>query len=261
MKETISEKIDRFIYHNEKIINKIMSIYTHENNGIDAKILFCSLLDSLSKCAYPDIKNNKKRFTETITRHSKWKESDNVSLLHFVRAFEIVENISNEFSALQDEVNILFYKNFKPSTNGISDHILTDIDPIYSDIEDKWPKNVNGNKIDLGIVTLEKLQHKSLLWLYRNSLVHEYRIPGGGMEPISHLRDKPYYQEIFTFVGCEIKNLQIEHKNFELHYPISFFKQICEDCLHSIAGEYREKNTSPFEIYSEGEYWIPEFND
>jgi len=50
-------------------------------------------------------------------------------------------------------------------------------------------------------------------------------------------------------------------KSFELHYPIDFFKQLCEECIHSVAKEYKDKGESPFKVYSEGEYWIPEFNE
>ena len=261
MLETIEEKIERFVQYNEKLMEQIMSIYSHENNGIHAKILFCSLFDSLAKCAYPEIKNNSERFKKTITTHTQWEDAERVSLLHFQRAFKIMDKTPEDFLDLKDEINILFHNYFKPTDAGVSNRISISIDPPYFEIENKWPKNNNGNKIDLGIVTLDKLQHKNLLWLYRNSIVHEYRIPGGGTEPISLRLTNPYYQEIFTFLGDDFKTLKIGHKNFELHYPINFFKQICEESLHSIAKEYRGKRESPFNIYSEGEYWIPEFND
>jgi len=67
-----------------------------------------------------------------------------------------------------------------------------------------------------------------------------------------------------TFIGDDFK---IVHKNFELHYPIDFFKQMCQESLHSIAQEYRNKGKgegegeSPFKVYSEGEYWLPKFNE
>jgi len=259
--ETIEKKINRFVQYNENLMEQIMLIYSHENNGVHAKILFCSLFDSLAKCAYPKIKNNSERFKKTIAIHTQWEDAERVSLLHLQRAFGIMDQIPKDFLDLKDEINILFHNHFKPTDSGVSDYIPISIDALYSEIENKWPKNSNGNKIDLGIVTLDKLQHKNLLWLYRNSIVHEYRIPGAGMEPISLRLTNPCYQEIFTFLGDDLKSLKIGHKNFELHYPIKFFKQICEESLHSIASEYRDKNESPFSVYSEGEYWIPEFND
>jgi len=108
---------------------------------------------------------------------------------------------------------------------------------------------------------LEQLQHKNLLWLYRNSIVHEFRIPGSGQEPISSMIENPCYQAISTFSGNNSKDFKIVHRNFELHYPISFLKKMCQESLQSIAQEYRDKGKSPFTVYSEGEYWIPNFNE
>ena len=261
MLETIEEKIERFVQYNKKLMEQIMSIYSHENNGIHAKILFCSLFDSLAKCAYPEIKNNSERFKKTITTHTQWEDAERVSLLHFQRAFEVTDRVIEEFSDLKDEINILFRRHFKPTGSGVSNRISISIDPSYSAIENKWPKNSKGNLSQLGEVALEQLQHKNLLWSYRNSLVHEYRIPGTGTEPIFRKFNNPCYQEISTFAGDNIEDFKIVHKNFELHYPIDFFKKMCQESLHSIVKEYRNKGESPYQVYTEGEYWIPKFNE
>ena len=262
MPETIEDKIDRFVQYNENLMEQIMSIYSYKNNGIHAKILFCSLFDSLAKCAYPEIKNNGERFKKTIVNHTQWEDAQRVSLLHLQRAFDVVDEIPERFLNLKDEINTLFFQHFQPSTYGVFDRLSLSIDPSYADIKSKFPTNSKGNLSQLGEIALEQLQHKNLLWLYRNSLVHEYRIPGAGTEPISRHWTDPCYQEMSTFIGDDFK---IVHKNFELHYPIDFFKQMCQESLHSIAQEYRNKGKgegeSPFKVYSEGEYWLPKFNE
>jgi len=260
MPETIEEKIDRFVKYNEDLIEQIMSIYCPKDNGIYAKVLLCSLFDSLAKCAYPDAANGE-RFKNTITTHTQWEDAERVSLLHLVRAFEVTENLSEDFLDLKKELNSLFSTHFNPHNGGMSQEIAINIDLLYSEIEKKWPKNSKGNLIQLGEVTLEKLQHKNLLWLYRNSIVHEFRIPGSGKETISFMIENPCYQAISIFFGNNIKDFKIVHKNFELHYPINFLKQMCKESLYSIAQEYRDKGESPFKVYSEGEYWIPKFNE
>ena len=161
----------------------------------------------------------------------------------------------------KDEIDTLVSKYFQPTNSGYSHQLPLDIDPFYSDIKDKFPRHSKGNLSQLGKVDFKQLRHKNLLWLYRNSLVHEYRIPGDGIEPISRQLHNPCYQEIFTVSEDNMEDLKIVHKNFELLYPIDFFRQICEECLYSIADEYRIKNESPYEVYSEGEYWIPKFNE
>lgn len=239
-----------------------MSIYSYENNGIHAKILFCTLFDSLAKCAYPETKNNSERFKKTIANHTQWEDAERVSLLHLQRAFEITNRVPEEFSDLKDEINILFSKHFQPSSDGISNQLTLNIDPFYLDIKNKIPINCKGNPSQLGEVALEQLQHKNLLWLYRNSLVHEYRILGGGMEPtISFRSSNPSYHGKSTLTGDNIEDLKIVHKNFELHYPIYFFKKMCQESLNSVAKEYRDKGKSPYKVYAEGEYWIPKFNE
>ena len=47
------------------------------------RILLFSLLDALSKCAFPEEKRfgaNKRRFVQLIDRYSDWKHKDRVSL-------------------------------------------------------------------------------------------------------------------------------------------------------------------------------------
>jgi len=87
--ETIEDKIDRFVQYNENLMEQIMSIYSYKNNGIHAKILFCSLFDSLAKCAYPEIKNNGERFKKTIVNHTQWEDAQRVSVkFHHVVPFQ-----------------------------------------------------------------------------------------------------------------------------------------------------------------------------
>ena len=112
MSETIEEKIKRFIQYNEDLMEQIMSVYSHENNGIHAKILFCSLFDSLAKCAYPEITGNADRFMKTIIKHTLWEDAERVSLLHLQRAFQIMDKIPKEFLVPSKKVWVKVHLNF-----------------------------------------------------------------------------------------------------------------------------------------------------
>ena len=135
------------------------------------------------------------------------------------------------------------------------------MDPLLRVVQNNWPTDENGNFRHLGNIQIEHLLHKHLLWLYRNRLVHEYRIPGLGSESPFRLEYDPYYQQVSTIDFSRDTGIRLTDSHWELVYPTGFFRQITETVLMNIAKFHRQNETSPFTAYSDGNYWIPEFNE
>lgn len=124
-----------------------------------------------------------------------------------------------------------------------------------------WPQKSGCIPEKLGRLGLDKLQHKNLLWLYRNSLVHEFRLPGRGVERRGTQESSAYYQQVSQIEGLNPEvGLQFSNR-WELIYPTGFFKSLAERVLHRVADFHLLNGTSPFAAYSEGSFWIPSYND
>jgi hypothetical protein len=242
----------------------IESALTDENKmhqSINAKILLCSIFDSLSKSRFPSGIKNGDRYKKTVVECTDWCDCERISLLHLVRAFEVSGTIPPAFEPLRKWASDEFVKRFPTTKRLIGCHSPVRKDPLLSEVQKYWPTdkiNFLGVKVN---VRLEHFQHKHLLWLYRNSLVHEYRTPGRGSERTARLETDPYYQEVSNIselspdFGMKFTN------RWELVYPTGFFLQVARSALSSIAEFHKQKNTSPFAAYSEGTYWIPSLNE
>ncbi|TCK02969.1 hypothetical protein [Marinobacterium mangrovicola] len=261
MCESISEKCDRFIAHNQQMIEVAVSERNLQNGAIHAKVLLCSIFDSLSKSAFANISNNSRRFKTTIDSYSNWEDRDRISLLHLVRAFDIYTNIPPEFEELREWSISLFRTEFPVSRRILSASPLINRDPHLLDIQNIWPRDNNDEFLSIGSIKPYQLQHKHMLWLYRNRLVHEYRSPGGGFNTMRLNESLPYYIEASTIQGYTEEQGLILSNHWELTYPVGFFLELCHHALLGIAEMHREANTSPFAAYSDGSYWIPDFNE
>lgn len=260
--ETNMEKIDRFIQFNQNMINATVTDDNLRNQGIHAKVLLCAIIDSLAKSRFPNISRNGDRFIQTVGECGEWPDSDRISLLHLKRAIEVIPTIPIEFSNLENWADSAMQEKFRVTNRLLSVHKQISEDPAPKEIDPIWPLDASGSRMQLGDIAFKKLQHKNLLWLYRNSLMHEYRIPGKGSE-LGTLRKRaePFYQEVSQVEEINSSAGLIFTNRWELVYPTMFFYRLSENILRNVAEHHRRENTSPFEAYSEGSYWIPKFNE
>jgi len=84
-------------------------------------------------------------------------------------------------------------------------------------------------------IPLDFIRHGSLLYTYRNSLVHELRQKGQGMNIIKNA-EQPYYQIMDTVVPETLETgMRILRKQtLELVYPLNLFKTLCEDAIKNV---------------------------
>ena len=127
------------------------------------------------------------------------------------------------------------------------------LDPEAEDVNKFWPTQ-KEHKIPLEGIDLQSLQHCQLLYTYRNSLVHELRIPGHGMEFGDDI--EPFYHLASTFGP----NQEIEVTSVELVYPWRFLHSLCDRSLESLKEYFIANDLNPYDSFTFGTYWLDELN-
>lgn len=255
--ETVEEKIDRFQLYNRTMIAAALSKANRRHQGLPAKLLLCSIFDSLSIAAFPSENGVGKRYRETVSKHSNWAHYDRVSLLQLCGVLEGIAQLPHEFSQLNGWAQSEKAKRFPISNRLISNHKNLALDPTLQEILREWPCQSNGSPDKLnGKLLPYMFTHKNLLWKYRNKLAHEFRLPGAGAESVFRMEADPYYQEVSTISDIDPVDGFIFSNRWELIYPTGFFAQIAKSALESICSEYRGSGTSPFLSYQEGSSWL-----
>lgn len=255
--ETVEEKIARFRSYNRTVIAAAFSKSNLRHQGLPAKLLLCSIFDSLSIAAFPNESSVGKRYQQTVSIHSGWAHHDRVSLLQLCGVLDGLCQVPSSFSDLNGWAQYEKCKRFAASNKLLSSDKKLVIDPTLQDVLAEWPCQDNGQpeKLD-GRFLPCKFTHRNLLWMYRNKLAHEFRLPGAGAESAFRVEFSPYYQEVLTVSDVNPASGLVFSNRWELVYPTGFFIQIAKRALESICSDYRVSGTSPFLSYQEGGPWL-----
>lgn len=240
METLLNEAINRYCNHFSKQIVRVNEV-SGESEELFRKILFCSILDALSRSVFPH-KEKRKNFTLLVQKYGDWPEHNRVSLPHLEALLK--DNTDTAFEKLR-EITTTRLKGWKHPMNTIA----LDRDPELDEIVEYWPK---GRKKD----DIDRLTHLQLLYSYRCFLVHEFRTPGYGVDAFDPDADKPYYHELDTH--SDEKSMWIE--SIELVYPVKFFENLCKNVLRGLKKHLQEKKKNPYKSYIFGSYWIEPLN-
>lgn len=233
-------------------INKFISYFTHkyeiiknskfeESDELFKKILYVGIIDALAKTVFPR-PGNRERFVEFIKTFSDWGNGERISLPHLKRLLDFTPE--PKYAEIRKFV-VSKYSQWIPG------HVIElENDPEYKEIIKYWPKGYVNSEIIEGI-KLESIQHVHLFYSYRNSLVHEVRNLGYGIEENS-LEKEPSYHHMDTLNG---------EKTWELVYPLGFFENICESCIDRLEKYLILNNINPYNSFKFGSYWREELNE
>mgnify|MGYP000359691959 CR=1 FL=1 len=257
--ETLEEKVDRFKEYYLGLIKTAECEQNITNQKVHSKILSCSIFDAISKSIFPEISSNCQQFTALVRLCKNWPESQKVSLLHLVRLLEITPNLPSSTNELKIYATQQFESKFPNSNSIMSNNKAISSDVEIEAILELWPTQ-NGKPIKIGKVLPHQLKHEYLLWLYRNSVVHEYRNPGRGVELGLYVPEYAFYQEMATVSKIDEKEFKFT-SHWELVYPYRFFINLCKEALDVVSLLHNKNKTSPFQAYSEGTFWLPNFNE
>lgn len=237
--ETLRDNIDQFTSFFHEQLGSIHSAQFPKNGNIFKKILYVAIIDALSKTVYPK-KGNRNRFVYFVRSFSGWDYCKRISLPHLVRLLQ--RDPDPEFSNLREFAFPLFDK------WDTDDEQKLDEDPDCEEVQKRWSKNkAHARRIEK--VPLDFIRHDHLLYTYRNSLVHELRYPGYGMES----GNEPFYHYR--------PHLDVPEKSsWQLAYPVGFFEAICKTALENLKKYYTINRIDPCSFFSFGPYWIEELN-
>lgn len=173
MPDKRQEDIDRFIGYFKNQLYEIKALQT-EHAGLYRRLLYASVLDTLAGSVLPN-RHNRDRFTYFLQRFCQWPDGDRVSLPHLVQLLR--KNPDPAFEKLREWALVKF------KALPVHGSALMPIkhDPSFDEVKRLWPAQ-KEHRTPLEGVDLVSLQHFQLLYFYRNTLVHELRTPGYGME-------------------------------------------------------------------------------
>jgi len=210
-----------------------------ESNSLFRKILYVGLLDALSKTTTYPKKGNRERIVSFMKHFTDWKDHERISLPHLVRFLGKVPD--PEFSVVREYAFSLIDQWPRGSM------ISLDKEPFLLDVKKLWPSTAQKPLED---INLEHLQHVNLFYRHRNSLIHELREPGYGMEFKEDT--EPFYHSM--------SRVDSDEKTWELVYPLGFYERICRTAIDKLREYYIKERIDPYSLYNFGTYWIDELN-
>jgi len=235
--EDIEISIHNFVDYFSCEIEKINDLFVTIKGQIDhsgshilyQKILYCIILDALSRAAYPEISGTRERFIKLIEEFSEWKYFNRVSWFQLMLDLEARKIFNGKL-----------YAECKRHVNSWAAGriIRPDCDDLHDDV--------------LNLATKEQREivcnntYSALLWKYRNTLVHEFREPGYGIETGDD-GPEPYYHSMTTAGATKT--------SWELVFPVALFRNLCEQGLGNLAERLRETKRSPHASFDYGSYW------
>ncbi len=200
------------------------------------KILLISLLETLASSAFPN-KGVRERFLSLIDGYSGWKDKDRVSLPQLQM---LVLNSSQGVD--EKERRALFQQVSKEINAWPIGRILRpdEVDPFWQ----TWPifaKYMRCQEL------IKRARYASLLWRFRNFIVHEGRSPGNSFE-ISSDNSTPYYLETADLNGNNL---------WELTMPADFISAIVESCAAKLKKDYFEAlKVNPYDNFTLASNWF-----
>lgn len=246
--ESVEEKIERYATHFRSQIALVERLETGEGRGVHHQILYCAILDAMSKPVFPrSPADNRSRFVRFLEKFGDWADGQRISLVHLERLLSLHPDPAFEDLRLFAKERLAKWR---------LEHgwiVPLKSDPLEGDVAGLWPKGPEHEK-PLGI-GLKYLSHLALLWRYRNSLMHEYRPSGGGWD-IGESPD-PYYHHVTELISAQPR---VSRNLWELVYPRPFLHRLCETSLANLAAYLKRNALNPFDSIVFGPYWLSELN-
>ena len=243
--EKLQQDVDRFTIYFKKQLDEIKALES-PHVELYRRLLYAIILDTLAGTVLPK-RPNKERFVYFVQRFCRWSDGERVSLPHLVRLLR--KNPDPVFQKLREWA----LEKFKALPVHGSQLMSISHDPLCDDVKSMWSVQ-KEHRTPLEGIDLVALQHFHLLYVYRNSLIHELRTPGYGMEFGED--DEPFYHLMST-LGDSAK---IVKSSVELVYPWRFLHRLCDTALDELKKYFITNELNPRDTFVFGTYWIRELN-
>jgi hypothetical protein len=224
---TNQDRTEKYHSYSQDQLTSIKSL----ENRLHKKILLVIILDTLSRARYPFVPGVKDRFLKMINEDAMWEHASRVSLYRVL--LSLTPTMGNALRKLARESVSRWREGTMPGLE--VDPLITDIEYLVSTEEE--------------MKLLRESTHSSLLYLYRNHLVHEFREPGHGIE-MDQRDTSPYYHGL-THLTARREN----NETWELVYPLGFFMQLVLTSLNSLRHYLLKNDLDPYSFYKFGTIW------
>lgn len=256
----LQEGITNFLNHIYSQIDLINSLPNEHKWLTHKKAFFVTIIDSIGGIAYPELRHkNTKRFQKTILTFGKWPHASYFSLPYVHQYLKI--NRSQSFDQLRDRLVNPAYAPWLDERCSI-DNKLPWIDPpnhprivsLNADVPEDAVLALLTDKDALR--KLCKFQHYSLLYEYRNFLVHSFVSPG--INDRFEVMNYPYYEQ--WAVGDDDVGKCFLY--YELIYSSAFIHTLAKRVLANASDYFRQERINPY-FRLQGSvaiYWHDELN-
>ncbi|WP_413614772.1 hypothetical protein MRB56_12755 [Halomonas cupida] len=237
------DEIQPFISHFRDKVQRLRGYKFHEEDRVFKKNILVSIIDALSCVTSNPNTGNRQRFTSMIKNFGDWPDHDRISAPHV--GYLLDELNSPEYEKAREFIKSVIERNSDGRLVRLSD------DPKIEEFKEVWPVQFHENV--LGQIKLMSFSHLNLLYAHRNSLVHEIRDPGHGME-FSDDNASPYYHGRICLEGMS----NIETRSLELVYPLEFYLRITDNVISNVERYLIISDINPYDSYQFGSSWIGE---
>lgn len=222
------EQIDSLIsfFENQvEVVNALSYPSKEADVTLYKKIAYVSMLDCFSglrfhKAAYPELhKKNKMRFTRFLEECANWDVGCLISLTF----------LNNRLSKKSSDGSLAKHVNNKLATLGNDFGGTIDAKSV-----DESPKQLLAlASTEIEEKTILSCQHYSILYNYRNNLVHQARRPGGAAEFMGQGKIEACYHNY------------VHNSAIYLLYPLGLFKRLCSNSLENLKNYFEENSIDP----------------
>jgi hypothetical protein len=237
--------IDVYVGHFRKKVQRLKQYELHEEDRLLKKNILVSVLDAVSRTTSNYADGNRERFTGIVANFGDWSDHTRVSAPH-VKYF--LRNLrSPAYEAARAFIDQVIRKN---SHGGL---VTLAHDPEFEELRKLWPVPAEQKLVNQ--LSLSSFTHLNLLYQYRNSLVHELREPGRGME-FHEKHQEPFYHGLSTVQTDGSPG----EETLELVYPLNFYFALTENVLKNVERYLRKNAIDPYSCYRFGSSWVGELN-
>jgi hypothetical protein len=202
--------------------------------------LLLSMLESIGKCRYSpiltgDVKlRNGLRFKKLVNEHGNWPEVGKHSLPQILYRLEEQGVVTGDLYAWVSSV-VAGWRTGEPQFLS-ADGETTTLMAVVTSGKEK--------------AAVDSARHDSLLWIYRNSVVHEFREPGYPWPfPETHT---PHYIHMTDVAGAQLGR---RPETWELSYPVFWLEGLVRSVLAGLASHCNAHGLNPYDAYQFGSLW------
>ena len=245
MSREINSAISLYIGHFRKKVQRLKDYALDPEDLLLKKNILVSVLDALSRTTSNYADGTRGRFTGIVANFGDWPNHSRVSAPH------ISYFLRNLRSPAYESARAFIAEIIRKNSHG--GFVTLSSDPEFEDMKKLWPAQADQKLVNQ--LSLSSFTHLNLLYEYRNSLVHELREPGRGME-FHENHNEPFYHGMTTI---EIDGSSMS-KTLELVYPLNFYFLLTENVINNVERYLRKSAIDPYCCYRFGSSWVGELN-